>query len=547
MSGREPGLVRLAVAALLLLTGEAGAANSLATSPVRTEGGLVSGVPTSTPGVTVYKGIPYAEPPVGELRWQPPRPARPWQGVRDGSQFGPRCVQTDRLGDIDPLNPRMSEDCLYLNVWTPATSPGERLPVMVWIHGGGLTVGAGSEPWYGGERLARRGVVVVTINYRVDALGFLAHPQLRQEGACVTSGNYGFLDQIAALEWVRRNIAAFGGDPDSVTIFGESAGSVSVGTLMASPLARGLFHRAIAQSGSPMMPASSPYAFHSLEAAEQNGMAFARSLGADSAEALRKLPAEDLVRASRASETSGPRFVPTVGDCVLPERAEKLFEQGRQNDVPLIGGWTADEGTLFNLARRFAETPPDFREELRARFGSAFAQVLALYPADTPEQAQASSDALLGDELVAYPTWKLLELQATTGKAPVFRYLFDLRPPAPDVSRTPLAAPGVFHSADIVYALDNLHVRDWPWREEDRRLADLMASYWVQFARTGDPNAPGLPPWPRYEAGGSGSVMYLAAESRAAAERHRERYELLDRLYACATPDCAVTGPEPAK
>lgn len=502
---------------------------------VRTESGRVSGTPIENSDVTVFKGIPYAAPPVGELRWQAPRRPARWKGVRKADEFGARCMQSDRLGDIDPLNPKMSEDCLYLNVWTPRRTGKQRLPVMVWIHGGGHTAGAGSEPWYSGKNLARRGVVAVTINYRLDVFGFLAHPELRTR-QCDASGNYGLLDTIAALQWIKRNIAAFGGDPDAVTIFGESAGSVSISSLMASPLAGGLFERAIAQSGSAMMPVSSPYALQWLSEAEQDGVAFAKEMGAPSIAQLRQIPADELLEASLRSSATFGRFGVIKGDCVLPEDPRIVYEQGRQVDVPLIAGWTADEGTLFNLQRRFAKDAPDFRDEMRAKFGDRADAVLQLYPANTPEQGQESSDALLGDELVAYPMWRWIELHAQTGKAPVYRYLFDLRPPAPEVSRTPLAAPGVFHSADIPYVLDNFEHRDWPWREEDRRLARIASSYWINFARGGDPNGPSLPDWPVYRAGGNGQVMYLAQETQAGPERHRERHELLREFYESGQP-----------
>lgn len=514
----------LTAVALLAYAATAGAME------VRTESGRVSGTPIENADVTVFKGIPYAAPPVGELRWQAPQRPPRWEGVRKADEFGARCMQSDRLGDIDPLNPRMSEDCLYLNIWTPKRTKKERLSVMVWIHGGGHTVGAGSEPWYSGKNLARRGVVAVTINYRLDVFGFLAHPQLRTK-QCDASGNYGLLDTIAALQWIKRNIAAFGGDPSAVTIFGESAGSVSISSLMASPLAVGLFERAIAQSGSAMMPVSSPYALRWLREAEQDGVAFAKELGAESIEQLRQIPAEKLLEASLRSHATFGRFGVIKGDCVLPEDPRVVYEQGRQVDVPLMAGWTADEGTLFNLQRRFAKDAPDFRDEMREKFGDKADAVLKLYPADMPEQAQESSDALLGDELVAYPMWRWIELHAQTGKAPVYRYLFDLRPPAPEVSRTPLAAPGVFHSADIPYVLDNLEQRDWPWREEDRRLAHIASSYWINFARSGDPNGPSLPEWPVYQHGGNGQVMYLAKETAAGPERHRARHELLRELY----------------
>lgn len=503
-------------------------------APVQVEAGRIADIAPDAAGIRVYKGIPFAAPPVSELRWQAPRPVQPWQGERRADQVGPRCMQAPRLGDIDPLNPRVGEDCLYLNVWTPAHSADERLPVMVWIYGGSFNVGSGSEPWYNGANLARKGVVVVTVNYRVDVFGFLAHPELTAESTHHASGNYGLLDQVAALQWVKRNIGAFGGDAGKVTVFGESAGSLSVSALMASPTARGLFQRAIGQSGAMLYPAASPFALPPLPKAEQAGVRFAEALGAHSVAELRAKPAEEVLQAatSRANDpTIAIIRTPTVDGHVLPARAEAMFSHGQQNDVALLAGSNADEGTLFAGRVQPPPTMESFTQQVRGRFGEHADAVLKAYPATTPGQATASSAALLGDQLISYPTWLWNTLQAKTGKSPTYRYFFDLRPPAPATSLTPLASAGVFHTAEILYVFDNLQVRPWQWRPEDRRMAEVVSSYWVNFAKTGNPNGAGLPEWPAYHGAPAGQVMHFTAAPNAGPEPHLARYDALNTFY----------------
>ena len=502
-----------------------------AAEPLHVDGGAIADTPLDANGVRNFKGIPFAAPPVGDLRWREPQPVKPWQGERSADQFGPRCMQTSRLGAIDPLNPRMSEDCLYLNVWTPANTANDKLPVMVWIYGGSFNVGAGSEPWYNGANLAKNGVIVVTLNYRVDVFGFLAHPDLTTESEHHASGNYGLLDQLAALAWVKRNIAAFGGDPDRVTVFGESAGSLSVSALMASPLGRGLFERAIGESGAMLYPDNSPFARLPLAKAEQAGVKFADLVSAHSIAELRAKRADEVLDAAvQNAATVGTVRGPILDGYVLPANAVELFAKGQQNDVPLLAGSNTDEGTLFANRVQPQPTPGSFTDQVRTFFGRQAEAVLKVYPADTPEQTKASFAALLGDQLISYPTWLWDTLQAKTGKAPTYRYSFELRPPAPEASLTPLAAQGVFHTAEILYVFDNLQVREWNWRSEDRKMAELASSYWVNFAKNGDPNAPGLPEWPKYT-GPNGSVMRLSAQPSAGADPHLDRYRALNAFY----------------
>jgi para-nitrobenzyl esterase len=423
----------------------------------------------------------------------------------------------------------MDEDCLYLNVWTPARLTDEALPVMVWIHGGSNLNGAGSQPEYDGSNLASKGVVIVTINYRVDIFGFLAHPELTKESGTNSSGNYGLLDQIAALKWVQKNIRAFGGAPSRVTIFGESAGAFDVSLLMASPLAKGLFARAIGESGGALTPIAT-FGPKPLQVGEQDGFKFAQSLGTTSISELRAKSAKELLDTIVKNPITYGFGV--VDGYVVPEHPASIYNQGKQNDVPLLVGWNADEGSYFGAHTKLDS--PTYVERVRTQFKDQADKVLQLYPPEpTAEDQRASFTALLGDETIAYGGWAWSERAATTGKSQVFRYYFTRRPPgAPELSTNPIAAPGVYHFAEIYYVFNNLNVmRDWPWEQSDRRLADVMSSYWTNFAKTGDPNGSGLPSWDVYKPAGEGQVMKLGENIGMQAEPHRNRYQFLDGLY----------------
>ncbi len=468
-------------------------------------------------GVRAYKGLPYAAPPVGPLRWRAPAPAQPWREPRATHQFGRNAMQGVIWSDIDPYAVGVAEDCLYLNVWTSAAT-GDRRPVLFWIHGGGFVAGSGAEPRYDGARLAARAIVLVTVNYRLNALGFLAHPGMTAESGF--SGNWGLFDLLAALEWVRRNISAFGGDPAQVTIAGESAGSMAVSALMASPLARGLFARAIGQSGALFAGAAEP--LPSRAEAEARGLAFQHELGAETLAEMRALPAETVLAAA-----PGLGFRPIVDGRLLPRPLDAIFADGAQADVPLIAGWTKDEG--FNFGWLAGHEPPGtYEAKVRERFGDDAEAVLAHYPGGA--EAQPSARALGGDLVIINKTWAWIEAQKASGTAEIYRYRFDRAPPvAPGwFGERDVAEAGAFHAGDIPYTLDTLDSMPWNYTAADRAAAETAARYWVNFVETGDPNGAGLPPWPSYRA--SGEVMLIDGESRAAAEEGRERQAFLREL-----------------
>ena len=431
----------------------------LPANQVRTANGIVEGVPTGQPGVQAFLGIPYAAPPVGPLRWALPQPAASWEGVRPTNAFGDRCVQTLLPPDMLLFRSlQESEDCLSLSVWTAAAgSEDPALPVMVFIHGGGLFVGAGDEKRYDGAALASKGVVLVNLNHRLGALGFFAHPDLTAEATHHASGNYGLLDQIAALTWVRDNIREFGGDPGNVTIFGFSSGSVAVCALMASPLAAGLFHKAIGQSG------ACPLDLKTRSEAERVGTDLAARVGATSLAELRDVPAADLVE---TMYYLSPRAV--IDGYVLTESPWDTYTSGAQRHVPLLAGWNSAE--------------------------------------------------------IGFGKW--IEVHAATSGSPVYRYLFDHVVPTAE-GDPPADSPGAAHGSEVEFVFHTLDSRALRWRDADRRVADLMTSYWTNFAKTGNPNGDGLPVWPAWGAGHL--VMRLKDDPTVEPEADRDQYELFDR------------------
>jgi para-nitrobenzyl esterase len=499
----------------------AAAAPAAVSDLVKVDTGRVKGVANN--GLAAFKGIPFAAPPVGALRWQAPQPAPRWKGVRSTAEFGPRCMQGNIYGDMVFRDQGPSEDCLYLNVWTAAPSAKGRLPVMVWIYGGGFAAGAASEPRQDGENLARKGVVVVSMNYRLGIFGFFAHADLAKESGHDSAGNYGLLDQVAALTWVRKNIAAFGGDPANVTIFGESAGSFSVSALMASPLAQGLFQRAIGESGAFF---STVLDLKPLPASEAADTAFAGSIGAHSLADLRAKPAADLLDA--AVKQKDLRFAPNIDGYFLPQKVADIFAGGKQSHVPLLAGWNHDEGGYGSIFGKDAPTAANFVAYAHTHFGDRADEFLKLYPAGDDEQAKRSAQDLAGDQFIAFSTWEWLEMQCATGKSVLYRYEFDDAPPAPANADTSDAAPrGAYHSAEIEFVFGVLASKNLPWRPEDKALSDLMSTYWSNFAKNGDPNGAGLPPWPVYDSKANYPVMHLDAVSHAAPDGQRARYEFL--------------------
>ncbi len=511
------------MSALFLLTIAAHASDAL---QVKTDKGKVEGSLTTDQKVRAFKGIPYAVPPVGNLRWQPPQPAAKWSGVKSAKEFGFRCIQSSGYPDMSFHDPGPSEDCLTLNVWTPAKAKRGSLPVMVWIYGGGFNSGSTSESRQDGQFLAHRDVVVVSMNYRLGIFGFFVHPELTAESAHHASGNYGLMDETAALEWVKANIAEFGGDPKNVTIFGESAGSFAVSAQMASPLARGLFSKAIGESGGAFY--SGGLRFEPRESLERRNVEFAQTAFHTSALAdLRKLSVDEILQAVQAKTTPPPpKFGPDVDGYFLPDSVPNIYAAGKQAHVPLLAGWNADED-------RGTTKPPitveSFTATAQKDFGDNAQKFLAVYPATTDAEALASAGDLAGDRFIKYSTWRWMEAQVATGGSPVYRYSLDLGSPGDKYHDVSL---GAFHSDDIEYVFNTLDSRaEAVWRPEDRKLADQMGAYWTNFARSGDPNAAGLPTWPTYNAAGGWQVMHLDRTSEARPDKHRDRYLFLDEVW----------------
>jgi para-nitrobenzyl esterase len=485
---------------------------------VNIESGVVEGKQVGA--VRIFFGIPYAAAPVGDLRWKPPVPPAKWAGVRRATEFGPHCMQGPIYGDMIFHDSGGSEDCLSLNVWTPARTPEAKLPVMVWIYGGGFVAGTTSEARQDGEHLAQQGVVVVSMNYRLGIFGFLAHPELAKESGHNSAGNYGLLDQLAALRWVHQNIAAFGGDPANVTIFGESAGSFSVSALMASPLAKGLFQKAIGESGAAFSSSGLP--FDPLGVREEKDSKLVGStFGVQTLAELRALPAQKLLDAFGKPGPAAFAFGPDVDGYFLPESVPAIFAAGKQNDVPLLAGWNHDEDSFEIVFSPQKPTVDSMKATAQKEFGAKAAEFLRLYPADTDAQAGRSMLDFAGDRFIAWATWRWIDAQSTTGKQPVYRYRFDLAPPADPEGPQEL---GAFHSAEIEYVFGQLdskaRVR---WRPQDRKLSAQMQRYWANFARSGDPNGEGLAKWPPYASSSGWRVMYLDEKSEARKDDQRDR------------------------
>jgi para-nitrobenzyl esterase len=523
--------------------------------PLRIESGLVRGLIVGEANdIQLYRGIPYAAPPVGDLRWRPPQPARPWQGVRESYTFGAAAPQkTVPLLSMFPgmaMGVPSSEDCLYLNVWAPARRSSRPLPVMVWIHGGGFTFGAASQALYDGANLARRGVVVVAMNYRLGPLGFLALPQLSAESGRGASGNYGLLDQIEALRWVKRNVAAFGGDPERVTIFGESAGGNSVYALLLSPLAKGLFQRAISESGAGLTFAHVTQSHYGYRPAEKMGLEFAKKCGVPEGTgqlaALRAMSAQDLIKASSGFESPPTlefradrmRFAPIVDGWVIPDDPVTLLEKGQINSVPLLLGANANEGSMFTLSTPLPKGSEEYRALLEKNFGMQAATTLSdLYPSSNVRHAVVD---LTGDYLFVAPARYVARAVQQHAKSPVYLYQFAHPTPGPMGKML-----GAHHGAEIAYVFDNLQLA--PHRSSvDDQIRDALTGYWVQFATTGNPNRPGLPDWPAYDPT-TDRCLIVKDTIEATQNLRKAKLDAIDHLMETWRNETGLTtGPSPA-
>lgn len=516
--------------------------NETAAPVVKIANGTLEG--TNESGIRTFKGIPFAAPPVGNLRWKEPQPVQNWQGVKKADKFGPRAMQRAVFGDMNFRSNGVSEDCLYLNVWTPAKSANEHLPVLVYFYGGGFIAGDGSEPRYDGESMARKGIVTITVNYRLTIFGFFAHPELTKESPHHSSGNYGLLDQSAALRWVQQNIAAFGGDPKRVAIGGESAGSFSVSAQMASPLSKNLISAAIGGSGS-LLGTVPPV---SLAEAEQTGVKYATSIGANSLAALRAMSAEELLETTAKPTT--PRFAVTVDGYFFPKSPLEIYSKGEQAHVPLLVGWNSEEMNYKAILGEDKLTKENFTATLQKLYGERASEISKLYSGSTDEELQQAANALASDRFIGYSTWKWSYLQSKTGGKPVYRYLYGRARPAMraemgnavaglaggviksnDTTAVKMPAPGgAVHSAEIEYALGNLPTnRVYDWQPEDYKVSEILEAYFANFIKTGNPNGLGLPAWPAITGNSPVEVMHVNVNTTALPEKNRERYLFLDK------------------
>ena len=510
---------------------------------VTTQYGQLEGVKEAS-GIYAFKGIPFAAPPVGEFRWREPQPLKKWDGVRRAVAFGPRAMQKPIFGDMGFRSDSENEDCLYLNVWTPAKSPKEKLPVLVYFYGGGFMAGDGSEHRYDGEQMAKKGIVALTVNYRLGVFGFFTHPELTKESPHNASGNYGLLDQQAALAWVKENIAAFGGDPKRVTIAGESAGSIAVSALMASPLSKDLIAGAIGESGS-IMGTLTPV---TLPEAEKIGVKFGEDVGANSLAALRAMPASQLLDAT--VKPGAPRFPIVIDGYFLPKQPVAIFAAGEQAKVPLLVGWNSEEMNYRMLLGADIPTTENYRKAVEKAYGDKTEEVLKLYPATTQDEVVQSATDLSSDRFIGFSTWKWSDMQAKTGTKPVYRYYFARPRPAMNASMgnatpglaggvvtnsnapKPPPARGAVHSAEIEYAMGNLAGNKvYAWTPDDYKVSQVMLEFFANFIKTGNPNGKGLPKWP-IVGGNEAEVMIIDVNTRAEKEKNRNRYLFLDQASA---------------
>jgi para-nitrobenzyl esterase len=511
---------------------------------VQTANGTLEG--TNESGIHSFKGVPFAQPPVGDLRWKEPQPVINWTGVRKADKFGPRAMQLPVFGDMNFRSNGVSEDCLYLNVWTPAQSATDKLPVLVYFYGGGFIAGDGSEPRYEGLSLARRGIVTITVNYRLGIFGFFSHPELTKESPHHSSGNYAFMDQAAAIKWVQQNIAAFGGDPKKITIGGESAGSFAVSAMMASPLSKNLFTSAIGESGSLL----GTFTAVPLADGEQAGVKFATTINANTLASLRAMAAEDLLK--EAGKPGVGRFPITVDGYVFPKSPASIYAAGEQAHVPLLVGWNSMEGNGVSITGKDA-TDASFSSGVQKLYGDNAAEALRVYQVSADEDLEHVANDLASDRFIGFSTWKWSDLQAKTGNSAVYRYYYMRPRPSmraemgnatanmaggvtrnadSAVKKTP-AATGAVHSSEIEYALGNLPTnRVFDWQAEDYYVSEIMETFWSNFIKTGNPNGLGVPKWTAVKPGSPASVMHIDVNTRLETEKTRARYLFLDKISA---------------
>ncbi|MDB5139258.1 MAG: carboxylesterase [Mucilaginibacter sp.] len=501
---------------------------------VKISNGTLQGTFDPSTGIKSFKGIPYAQAPVGELRWKEPQPVTNWTGVRLADHFSHTPMQKRIFSDMIFRADTMSEDCLYLNVWAPAKVSNEKLPVLVYFYGGGFVAGDGSEARYDGESLARKGIVTITINYRLGIFGFFAHPELTKESPHHASGNYGLMDQNAALRWVQANIEAFGGDPKRVTIAGESAGSIAVCAQMASPLSKDLIAGAIGESGAmikPTLPAIS------LADGEKIGTDFAQKTDSKSLADLRAIPAAQLLDA--ASKPGAYHLAATIDGYFLSKPIVEIFESGEQAHVPLLVGWNSTETSYQSLMGNELPEPLNYVKRVKQQFGDNADEIIKLYPGTTEEEVIKSATALASDRFIAYSTWKWADLQAKTGEKPVYRYLFSCpRPSAvvkennPAANKMPPPMIGASHASEIEFALGNLSSdKVYAWTPDDYKVSATMEDYFANFIKTGNPNGKGLPKWKPNTKDSSVKFININVDTKLEPELGRGRYLFLDKLY----------------
>lgn len=511
---------------------------------VKTINGTLKG--TDESGIAVFRGVPYAAPPVGNLRWREPQPVKNWSGVREADKFGPRAMQLNVFGDMDFRSNGMSEDCLYLNVWTPAKTGKEKLPVLVYFYGGGYIAGDGSEPRYDGESMSRRGIVAITVNYRLGVFGFFSYPGLTKESPHHASGNYGLLDQAAALKWVQQNIAAFGGDPKKITIAGESAGSFSVSALMASPLSKNIIAGAIGESGSLL--GLSPTT--TLQNAEKAGADFANKIDKKSLADLRAMPADELLNSTK--NMGYGTFPVDVDGYFFPKSPLDIYQKGEQAHVPLLVGWNSAEMNYRMILGNEAPTLENYTKAIQKLYGENAKEALKVYHADNDAEVMQAATALASDRFIAFSTWKWSDVQSKTGVKPVYRYFFARPRPAmrsemgnavanlaggitKDTSgaKAPAMPPatGAVHSAEIEYAMGNLPTnRVYDWQPDDYQVSTIMQNFFANFIKTGNPNGLGVPAWPAVNNSKAVEVMHINVNTGAEAEQHHDRYLFMDKL-----------------